>query len=107
MDLRSYYRKIEDVEKTIAGSDAVVISVATPDGGREGVKSQVPRSIAAKLIVEGKARLADEIETDQFHREAEEVRLRAAEASALERIQVRLVTDSELPNLTRGKRHSK
>jgi len=107
MDLRIYYRKVEEAEKAIQGPDALVVSIATPDGGREGVISQVPRGIAAKLLVEGRARLADESESEAFHREAEELRQRALEASAIERIQVQLVTHDAATKVERGKRDSK
>jgi hypothetical protein len=58
MDLKVYYRKIRIVEAEIADADVVMISLETPDGGRAGVATEVRRRLAAKLVVEGKARLA-------------------------------------------------
>jgi len=66
MDLRIYYQKIRDVESSIAGADAVVVSCSTPEGGRAGVLCEVPRAVAAKLVVDGKARLATEEETRDY-----------------------------------------
>jgi hypothetical protein len=60
MDLRAYYQKIRKIEAGIAGAYAVVVSRDTPDGGRRGVKSDVPRSLAARLIADGKADLAED-----------------------------------------------
>jgi hypothetical protein len=57
MDLRIYYQKIRDVEATITEEFPVVVSKETPDGGKKGVRTQVPRKIAAKMIVEGLAEL--------------------------------------------------
>jgi hypothetical protein len=50
---------------------AVVTSRATPDGGRAGVKTELPRTVAARLIADGKADLADPAEAAQFRFEAE------------------------------------
>ena len=62
MDLRNYYRKIREMEATMPEKFPVVTSLATEDGGREGVISEVSRYQAAKLMVEGKVRLATEQE---------------------------------------------
>jgi hypothetical protein len=59
MNLRSYYQKIRDTAEGLAVGDVWVESVATADGGKAGVFTQVSRQLAAKLIVEGKAKLAD------------------------------------------------
>jgi len=58
MDLRIYYQKVRDVEAKIAEEFPTVVSRETPDGGKAGVQTQVPRRIAAKMIVEGLADLA-------------------------------------------------
>ena len=58
MDLRVYYQKLRKAEQEIADEHVVVVSNETPDGGRPGQKTQVARAIAAKMIVEGRARLA-------------------------------------------------
>jgi hypothetical protein len=71
MDLLSYYEKIRTIEAVIEAVFAVVTSRATPDGGRAGVKTELPRAVAARLIAEGKADLASPEETAQFRVEAE------------------------------------
>jgi hypothetical protein len=60
MDLRAYYQKIRKIEAGITDAFAVVVSRDTPDGGRRGVKSVVPRSLAARLIADEKADLAED-----------------------------------------------
>ena len=62
MDLRIYYQKVRDLEAKIAEEFPFVISKETPDGGKAGVRTQVPKRIAAKMIVEG---LADLVKTDK------------------------------------------
>ena len=63
MDLRAYFQKIRNIEAEIAEPYVVVVSRETPDGGKPGVKTDVPRGLAAKLIVEDQATLASAEET--------------------------------------------
>ena len=58
MDLRAYYQKVRDMESKIPGPYALVESIATPDGGKAGMLTEVPRRVAAKMIVDGTAKLA-------------------------------------------------
>ncbi len=82
MDLRIYYQQIRAVERDIASRDAVVMSMATRDGGKQGVLSEVPRALAASLIVDGKARLASTEEEAHFRSEMIEARQRSAGVAA-------------------------
>ena len=56
MDLKLYYQKIRDLERDLKADYAVVVSLETPDGGKAGVRTEVPARTAAKMIVEGRAR---------------------------------------------------
>jgi hypothetical protein len=71
MDLLAYYEKIRKIEALIEAGFAVVNSRATPDGGRAGVKTELPRAMAARLIADGKADLATPEETAQYQAQAE------------------------------------
>jgi hypothetical protein len=66
MDLRQFYRKIREVESSIAEKYPLVTSYATGDGGKEGGVVEVPRYQAARMIVEGKARLSTDEERKEF-----------------------------------------
>ncbi len=68
MNLRSYYQKIRETVDGLEPGDVWVESLATADGGRAGVYTQVPRQLAAKLIVDGKARRADAEAAAEFER---------------------------------------
>ena len=57
MDLRGYYQKIREVEAQIGEPCASVVSLATEDGGVAGVVTEVPRRVAAKMVVDGRAKL--------------------------------------------------
>jgi hypothetical protein len=75
MDLKAYYRKVREAEAELTGEHIVVVSLETPEGGKSGVMTEVPRLIAARLIAEHRARGANEEETFVFresHREARE-----------------------------------
>lgn len=96
MDLRVYYQKLRETEASLAGAHVVVISQATPDGGKAGVRTEVTRSIAAKLIVEGRAAVASPDEAEAFRQELRNARSRAEHALAAERMQVTVISDAEL-----------
>ena len=99
MDLRVYYQQIRAVENDIAGRDAVVMSVATRDGGKPGVLSEVARALAASLIVDGRARLATAEEEAQFRADLNEARQRstgvAAPLYSSGRVQVAALPDAK------------
>jgi hypothetical protein len=48
MDLQIYYRKIRAMEDSLKDPSVVLVSLETPDGGREGVRTEVPRRIGAR-----------------------------------------------------------
>lgn len=82
MDLRAYYKKICKLEAEIPEPYVVVVSRETPDGGKPGVKTDVPRSLAAKLIVEDQATLASPEDSAEFRADTER-RRRAAQGEEL------------------------
>lgn len=99
MDLRDYYQKLREAQATMASEHVVVVSLATSDGGKAGVRTEVRRAEAARMIVDQRARLASEEEADEYRREVRETRDRAEQAAALERMQVTIISDSELKAL--------
>jgi hypothetical protein len=95
MDLRMFYQKLRKIEQEIADPHVVVVSNETPDGGRAGQKSEVSRNMAARLVVEGKARLASPEEGAEF-RSAIEQGLQEAEQRVLaQKIQVNVVSEAD------------
>lgn len=95
MDLRQYYRKIREIEANITETYPLVTSLATEDGGRAGVVSEVSRYQAARMIVEGKARLAS---TEEKEGHAEQLALAqkaAQELDAARRVHMSLLLSSE------------
>jgi|HubBroStandDraft_5_1064220.scaffolds.fasta_scaffold433966_1 hypothetical protein len=95
MDLRSYYKKVRDAEVTLTGEHVVMVSLETSEGGKAGVRTEVPRAIAAKLIAEVRARVATEEETVEFHETNREAREANEEAEAAKRLQVMVIPSRE------------
>ena len=98
MDLRSYYQRIRETMAGLGTGDVWVESVATADGGKAGVFTQVPAQLAAKLIVDGKAKLADVAAAQAFEKKREAMQAREP---GVERMVVRLES-AEKPSLETG-----
>jgi len=94
MDLRAYYKKVRDTEAAMKSPHVVVVSMATPDGGKPGVITEVPAAIAARMIVEGAARQATEEEASSFCEMHTAARQAAEEAATAGRLQVVVVPAS-------------
>lgn len=67
MDLRVFFHKVRQIEQQILSPHAVVVSLETNDGGKPGILTEVTRESAAKLVVDGRARLATKEEAKAFH----------------------------------------
>ena len=83
MDVRAYYQKIRKLEAEIAEPFVVVVSRETPDGGRPGVMTEVPRGLAAKLIVEEQAAKATPEEAAKFRAELQQSSEEATDVETL------------------------
>ncbi len=95
MDLKAYYQKLRTTEGSIAEPQAMLVSLATSDGCRAGVLTEAPRAVAAKMIVEGSARLATDEEAEGFRAQATETRRLAEQAAVASRSQVTVVSEPE------------
>ena len=95
MDVKTYYQRIRAMEATITTPFAVVSSLGTDDGGKKGVLVEVPRHLAAKMIVEGCAVLATEQEKRQFREQHAENKRTAENAEMAKRLQVAIISESD------------
>jgi molybdenum-dependent DNA-binding transcriptional regulator ModE len=96
MDLRTWYKKVRDAEAALTGEHFVMVSLATSEGGKEGVRTEVSRSIAARLIAEARARVASEEEALEF-REANRLALEQhKQEEAAKRVQVMVIPAHKL-----------
>jgi hypothetical protein len=88
MDLRSYYKKVREAESALKGNEVVLVSLATSEGGKEGVRTEAPRGVAARLIVEGRARVATDTESGEFREKLRAARERYEQEEAASRVQI-------------------
>jgi len=95
MDLRLYYQKIRDTQAKIADTFPVVESCETPDGGTAGRLTEVTPAVAAKLIVEGAARLAKESDAAAFRDAQAKAKQAADEAMAAAKVQMTFLPMAE------------
>jgi len=102
MDLQVYYKKIRALEASLKDPSVVLVSLETPDGGREGVRTEVPRRTAARMIVEGGARLATAEEEREFQEQKAEAKRQADQAFAASRMQFTVISPNELRKLKSG-----
>jgi hypothetical protein len=99
MDLRVYYQKIREMESTIADEFPVVVSRETADGGKRGTRTEVPRHIAARLVVEGVAEVAKPEEVAAFRAALVEAKRVADQASASTKLQLTVLSAADLEDL--------
>ncbi len=103
MDLRAYYGKIRETEALLEGEDVVVVSLKTSEGGKAGVRTEVPRGIAAKLIAEGRARVASDDEALEFMEKQRTDRERIEAEQAARQMQVMVIPHTDLRRPKEGK----
>jgi len=96
MDVREYFQKVRAKEKEIEEPYVVMVSFETPDGGRAGQMTEVPKGVAAKLLTEGRARRASPEESKAFRQAAAEARQEAERIAAASRMQVAVLSESDL-----------
>jgi len=107
MDLQLYYHKIREVESKIADEFPLVVSNETADGGRDGRKTEVPRRLAAKMVVEGLARLANADEVKAYRSLLAEAKRMAEQAAQAAKLQFTVVSTADLERLKAPARSSK
>ena len=95
MNLRAYYQKIRDIEHSLLEPFVVLISRETPDGGKEGVLTEVPRLLAAQMVVDGRAVLANEVAVRAFQEHKIEAKRLADQGALATRMQVTVTSATE------------
>jgi len=99
MDLKAYYAKVRETAARYPEKDVVIVSRATGDGGKAGVYTEVPREVAAAMVVEGTADVAatDAAEAFRQARAIEKQRVEREQAAA--KMPLSVVTTAELQRL--------
>ncbi len=91
MDLRQYYKKLHEAESKMPETHVLVVSLETGDGGKEGVITEVPRRNACQLILDGRAKRADQAEEEKYRQMETLKREEFQRAKRASRVQVELV----------------
>jgi hypothetical protein len=104
MEIRKYYQRVREAEAGISEPFVVVVSLDTGDGGVAGTATEVSRASAARLMVDGKARLADPDEAKEYHERADQARKAAEQKAGASRMQVTVISDSDLRALKLGRK---
>ena len=99
MDLKQYFRKMREIEGTISEPFVLIVSLETPDGGKAGMVTEVSRFNAAKMIIEGRAVLANESEKEAYIARQEAARKAAEKAELAKRVQVAILADPDTGSL--------
>ena len=99
MDLRVYYQKIRDAESKIQDEFPVVVSRETGDGGRAGTLTEVPRRLAAKMVVDGVAEVASPEHKQAFRKAQVEAKRALDEMAEAAQVRVTVLSSSELDKL--------
>ena len=107
MDLRLFYQKLRKIEQEIADPHVLVVSHETSDGGRAGQKSEVSRANAAKLILEGRARLAGAEEVAEHRAAVEQARQESDQRAMAQKIQVNVVSEADFRTIKSASRPEK
>ena len=101
MNVKAYYQKIRELERTLADSFVVIVSHDTPDGGRGGLLTEVPKHLAARMIADERAHLASEDATLQFREKSADAKRTVEALLPADKRQVRSVPASEIRSSTR------
>jgi hypothetical protein len=104
MDVKQYYRKLREIENGFQDEFPTIVSLDTPDGGKAGLISEVSRANAARMLVEGRAVLATEDQKAQFAAHQAASRKAAEQAEIAKRVQVAILTESELQGHIQGRK---
>ena len=103
MDLRNYYQKIREAAEKIAEDVVLVVSHEGAAGGKAGVFTEVARQLAAKLLVEGAARLATLEESAAYKKAQAEARRVAEQLLEASKMQISVLSTAELNRLRGAK----
>lgn len=94
MDLKMYYEKVRETKAKIASEYVVVASLETPDGGKAGVLTEVPRALAARMFVDGLAEPVAPAVADQFRKAQADAKRRVDDAIAAAKLTFEVVKSS-------------
>ncbi len=100
MDLKVYYQKLRTTEGEIGEQFPIVVSKETSDGGKGGRYAEVTRAVAAKMMLDGSARLATTEEAKVYRDAQAEAKRAADQAMEAAKVQLTVVSASDMARFT-------
>jgi hypothetical protein len=104
MDVKQYFRRLREIEESFVDRYPVLISLETPDGGKAGLIAEMSRGVAAKMVLEGRAVLANAEQKTAYYEHQEATKKAAEKAELAKRVQVAIIADPEFQAQATGKR---
>lgn len=96
MNLRMYYQNVKKIREGLPGPYVYLTSLATPNGGKEGMVTEVESGVAARMIADGTARESTPEEVTAHLAECERLLAAAKEDELRSRLRITLVNDSDI-----------
>jgi hypothetical protein len=101
-DLNGYFTQMRENEKSIPDEFPIVVSHKTGDGGVAGRLTEVTRRIAARLLVEGAAHLADIMEAENFRKAKQQAKASAESMAASAKLELAVAAAAEVERLAKA-----
>jgi hypothetical protein len=101
MNLRSYFQRIREVERSLTTPFTVIVSHETSDGGKDGLLTEVSSQLAARMIADGRAHLANDDVVRDFQQKKADAKRVADEEAMASKMQVTIVPTMELRKASR------
>lgn len=99
MDLKAYYTKVRLTAATYTEKDVVIVSLATGDGGKAGVYTEVPKDVAATMVVEGTAQVVSAEQAAAFRQAHANEKQRLEREREAMRVPMTVITTADLNRL--------
>lgn len=96
MNLRTYYQNVKRIREGLPEPYTFLTSLSTPNGGKEGVVTEVETPLAAHMIADLSARPATSEEIAAYKAQCDLLRAEAKEEELRSKLRVTLVSDPDI-----------
>lgn len=96
MNLRTYYQNVKRIREGLPEPYTFLASLSTPNGGKEGIVTEVETSLAARMIADLTARPATGEEIAAYQADCQTLRAEAKEVELRSRLRVTLVNEPDI-----------
>ncbi len=100
--IKQFYQRAREIEATIPGDSAVVVSRETADGGRAGTLTEAPKEVAARMIAQGVADLASPEQAEEFQQKIRRLRDEEIARRSAAQVRVSVITQDQADAMSRA-----